>query len=72
MVRVIDKVEPDGRKVLGVTEQDGAEANSHWENIFESWSAFRGVYERVEQRYALNLSCEKAELLYAAFWTHCG
>lgn len=26
----------------------------------------------LKHRYALNLSCEKAELLYAAFWTHSG
>jgi hypothetical protein len=40
----------------------------------------QGVVERMSivleyrnvDRYVLNLSCEKAELLYAAFWTHGG
>jgi hypothetical protein len=32
----------------------------------------KGIRNGSKRRDALNLSCEKAELLYAAFWIHCG
>ena len=74
MVRVMDKVEPGvGERCLGIAErgQGGGKLTSGRHLRTRDRDSERLVGYMLN-RHALNLSCENAELLYAAFWTHCG
>jgi hypothetical protein len=74
VVWVIDKVEPDmGRWVsagMGVEVEKLTLGRRLRTRDMESKRRVGSINDY--RSYALNLSCEKAELLYAAFWTHSG
>ena len=60
-----------GGKELGVGAGEWKQTHiGIWKDIFKQGIGIVSVlsYAQVKHRYALNLSCEKAESLYAAFW----